>query len=536
MLFCWGRLHRYQCLLEVTLNPFTLENGGTPGGSSSAEEGCTDTNAYWTSLWIPSLLRMEALLEEALLLRKAAQIPMLTGSHSESLHSWEWRHSWRKLFCWGRLHRYQCLLEVTLNPFTLENGGTPGGSSSAGEGCTDTNAYWKSLLIPSLLRMEALLEEALLLRKAAQTPMLTGSHSESLHSWEWRHSWRKLSAEEGCTDTNAYWKSLWIPSLLRMEALLEEALLLRKAAQIPMLTGSHSESLHSWEWRHSWRKLFCWGRLHRYQCLLEVTLNPFTLENGGTPGGSSSAEEGCTDTNAYWKSLLIPSLLRMEALLEEALLLRKAAQIPMLTGSHSESLHSWEWRRSWRKLFCWGRLHRYQCLLEVTLNPFTLENGGTPGGSSSAEEGCTDTNAYWKSLWIPSLLRMEALLEEALLLRKAAQTPMLTGSHSESLHSWEWRHSWRKLFCWGRLHRYQCLLEVTLNPFTLENGGTPGGSSSAEEGCTDTNAYWKSLWIPSLLRMEALLEEALLLRKAAQTPMLTGSHSESLHSWERSYS
>ena len=31
------------------------------------------------------------------------------------------------------------------------------------------------------------------------------------------------------------------------------------------------------------------------------------------------------------------------------------------------------------------------------------------------------------------------------------------------------------------------------------------GSSSAEEGCTDTNAYW----------------EALLLRKAAQTPMLT---------------
>ena len=32
------------------------------------------------------------------------------------------------------------------------------------------------------------------------------------------------------------------------------------------------------------------------------------------------------------------------------------------------------------------------------------------------------------------------------------------------------------------------------------------GSSSAEEGYTDTNAYWK----------------ALLLRKAAQTPMLTG--------------
>ena len=34
------------------------------------------------------------------------------------------------------------------------------------------------------------------------------------------------------------------------------------------------------------------------------------------------------------------------------------------------------------------------------------------------------------------------------------------------------------------------------------------GSLSAEEGCTDTNAYW----------------EALLLRKAAQTPMLTGKN------------
>ena len=37
----------------------------------------------------------------------------------------------------------------------------------------------------------------------------------------------------------------------------------------------------------------------------------------------------------------------------------------------------------------------------------------------SAEEGWTDTNAYW----------------EALLLRKAGQTSMLTGKHSESLCS-----------------------------------------------------------------------------------------------------
>ena len=48
------------------------------------------------------------------------------------------------------------------------------GSSSAEEGCTDTNAYWKTLLM----------------RKAAQTPMLTGSSS----------------VEEGCTDTNTYKK------------------------------------------------------------------------------------------------------------------------------------------------------------------------------------------------------------------------------------------------------------------------------------------------------------------------------------------
>ena len=108
----------------------------------------------------------------------------------------------------------------------------------------------------------------------------------------------------------------------------------------------------------SFWKLFCWGRLHRHQWLL----------------GCSSAGEGCTDTNAYW----------------DALLLRKAAQTPMLIG----------------KLFFWGRLHRHQCLL----------------GSSSAGEGYTDTSAYW----------------DALLLGKVAQTLVLTGM----------------LFCWGRLHRH----------------------------------------------------------------------------------
>ena len=69
---------------------------------------------------------------------------------------------------------------------------------------------------------------------------------------------------------------------------------------------------------------------------------------------------------------------------------------------------------------------------------------------SSAEEGWTDTNAYW----------------DTLLLGKVGQTQMLTGI----------------LFYWGRLDR------------------------------TDTNAYW----------------DTLLLGNAGQTPMLTGKHSESL--------
>ena len=36
----------------------------------------------------------------------------------------------------------------------------------------------------------------------------------------------------------------------------------------------------------------------------------------------------------------------------------------------------------------------------------------------------------------------------------------------------------------------------------------------AEEGCTDTIAYWKTLWIPSLLRMELVLDEFLCCRQS----------------------
>ena len=81
--------------------------------------------------------------------------------------------------------------------------------------------------------------------------------------------------------------------------------------------------------------------------------------------------------------------------------LRQEASLPGLHGSF------------W-KVFCWGRLDRHQCLL----------------GSSSAEEGWTDTNAYW----------------EAPLLRKARQTPMFTWKHSELFRSWERSHSWMDFF------------------------------------------------------------------------------------------
>ena len=84
------------------------------------------------------------------------------------------------------------------------------------------------------------------LRKAAQTPMLTG----------------KLFSEEGCTDTNAYWK----------------ASVLRKAAQTPMLTGKlFSEGCT--DTNAYWN-----APVLRKAAPTLMTLNPFTPEKGVAPG------------------------------------------------------------------------------------------------------------------------------------------------------------------------------------------------------------------------------------------------------------
>ena len=97
---------------------------------------------------------------------------------------------------------------------------------------------------------------------------------------------------------------------------------------------------------------------------------------------SSSAEEGWTDTNAYW----------------EASLLGKAGPMQCILGSSSAEEGWTNNNANWEGL-----------LLRKT--------GQTP--SSSTEEGRTYANAYWE-------LRHQCL-PEALLLRKAGPTPMLTG-------------------------------------------------------------------------------------------------------------
>ena len=97
----------------------------------------------------------------------------------------------------------------------------------------------------------------------------------------------------------------------------------------------------------------------------------------------------------------------------------------LATLSTSISITSWPFLQFLEALQL-RRLHRHQCLL----------------GSSSAEEGCTDTNAYWKLFSWGRLHRHQCLLE-ALQLRKAAQTPMLTGSSSaekaaDTIAYWKW--------------------------------------------------------------------------------------------------
>ena len=87
-------------------------------------------------------------------------------------------------------------------------------------------------------------------------------------------------------------------------------------------------------------------------------------------------------------------------------------------------------------------------------------------GSSSAEEGCTDTNAYWARLH-----RYQCLLG------KAAQTPMLTREGCIDTNAY-WARLHRHHAYWGRLHRHQCLLGKAAQTPVL-----------TREGCIETNAY-----------------------------------------------
>ena len=114
---------------------------------------------------------------------------------------------------------------------------------------------------------------------------------------------------------------------------------------------------------------------------------------------SSSTEEGCTDTNAYWGRLH-----RYQCLLG------KAAQTPMLTGEGCTDTNAY-----------WGRLYRHQCLLGKAAQTPMLTG-----------EGCTDTNTYWGKLH-----------RHQYLLGKAAQTPMLTGKGCTDTNAY-----------WGRMHRH----------------------------------------------------------------------------------
>ena len=50
------------------------------------------------------------------------------------------------------------------------------------------------------------------------------------------------------------------------------------------------------------------------------------------------------------------------------------------------------------------------------------------------------------------------------------------------------------------------LIHISIKKCVFQAFTTVVGRSSAEEGCTDTNTYWKTLWILSLLRKESLLD------------------------------
>ena len=124
---------------------------------------------------------------------------------------------------------------------------------------------------------------------------------------------------------------------------------------------------------------FCWGRLHRHQCLFS------------------------------WGRLH-----RHQCLFSWGRLHRH------------QCLFSWGRLHRHQCLFCWGRLHRHQCLF------------------------------CWGRLH-----RHQCFFGWGRLHRH------------QCLFSWGRLHRHQCLFSWGRLHRHQCLLKDTPNPLSLKKGSAP---------------------------------------------------------------
>ncbi len=137
--------------------------------------------------------------------------------------------------------------------------------------------------------------------------------------------------------------------------------------------------------------------------------------------------------------------------------------------------------------------------MQNTLNAFILMKGVVPGWIFLSK-GCTDTNAWWKTLWIPSFLWKELYLD-GLPWVKAAQIPMLDGKHSECIHSYE------------RSYTSMDFLKVKATQIPMVDAKHSECFHSYERSCT----WMDFLWV-----------------KATQIPMLDGKPSESLHSYEKS--
>ena len=173
------------------------------------------------------------------------------------------------------------------------------------------------------------------------------------------------------------------------------------------------------------------------------------------------------------------------------------------------------------KLFWWGKMHRHQVytyswplllFLEALL---VREDAQTPSvylflalafvsGSSSGEGRCTDTKCipipgpcfcFWKLFWWGKIHRHQVYISswplllflEALLLREDAQTPsvylflalaFVSGSSSAEGRCTDTKcvslpgpcFCFWKLFWWGKMHRHQCLVKITLLAYLFGAG------------------------------------------------------------------